>query len=90
LPRNRSNRSRPIPVPRLSRKNSIATLGIQATDGAPSGDDISIEYRDQHYSLKPETGYQWNHEGFTLLHQIFQMTIAELPRVGIPSLTIAK
>ena len=71
-------------------ENPIATLDIQATDSAPSGDDISIEYRDQHYSLKPESGYQWNHEGFTLLHQIFQMTIAELPRVGIPSLTIAK
>ena len=60
------------------------------TDSAPAGDDISIEYRDRHYALKPESGYQWNREGFTLLHQIFQMTISELPRVGIPSLTIAK
>lgn len=70
--------------------NPTATLGIMETDSAPAGDDISIEYRDRHYALKPESGYQWNREGFTLLHQIFQMTISELPRVGIPSLTIAK
>ena len=69
---------------------SLRDLRQGSDPAAPAGDDISIEYRDRHYALKPESGYQWNREGFTLLHQIFQMTISELPRVGIPSLTIAK
>ena len=71
-------------------ENPARTMAIMETDGSPSGDEISVSYRDHHYALQPEPGYQWNREGFTLLHQIFQMTVTELPRSGIPSLTIAK
>jgi hypothetical protein len=33
---------------------------------------------------------RWNREGFQLLYLLFQMTVSEVPRVGVPSITIAK
>jgi hypothetical protein len=52
--------------------------------------DISIQLSDWYYALKPETGYQWNREGFRLLSQIFQMTMTDLAQQGAPSITISK
>lgn len=71
-------------------ENPAMTLAITETESSPDGDDISVEYRGKHYALQSDAGYQWNREGFALLHQMFQMTVTELPRSGIPSLTIAK
>lgn len=71
-------------------ENPASTLGITETDSSPDVDDVVIEYKGKHYALAPESGYQWNREGFALLHQMFQMTVTELPKAGIPSLTIAK
>lgn len=71
-------------------ENPAITLAITETESSPDSDDISVEYRGKHYALASDTGYQWNREGFALLHQMFQMTVTELPRSGIPSLTIAK
>ena len=71
-------------------ENPPITLAITETESSPDSDDISVEYRGKHYALASDTGYQWNREGFALLHQMFQMTVTELPRSGIPSLTIAK
>ena len=71
-------------------ENPAKTMAIRETDNDLSGDDIGIDYRDRHYSLEPDSGYQWNREAFTLLHQMFQMTVTDLPRSGVPSLTIAK
>ena len=33
---------------------------------------------------------RWNREAFKLLSRLFQMTITEVPRAGVPSITIAK
>lgn len=70
--------------------NPAQTMAIMETDSAPDDVDIAVSFNDRHYALHPERGYQWNHEAFTLLHQMFQMTVTELPRAGVPSLTIAK
>jgi len=32
----------------------------------------------------------WNREAFQMLYLLFQMTVTEVPLVGIPSITIAK
>ena len=32
----------------------------------------------------------WNRKAFQMLYLLFQMTVSEVPRVGIPSITIAK
>jgi hypothetical protein len=33
---------------------------------------------------------RWNREAFQLLYLLFQMTVTEVPRVGVPSIAIAK
>jgi hypothetical protein len=33
---------------------------------------------------------RWNREALQMLYLLFQMTVSEVPRVGIPSITIAK
>ena len=71
-------------------ENPTSTLGIMVSEDEPKNSDISVELYDKYYSLKPETGYQWNREGFRLLSQIFQMTMTELGRQGAPAITIAK
>jgi len=76
-------------TPRVT-ENPAITLAITETDSSPDVDDVTIDYKGKHYAIAPEIGYQWNREGFALLHQMFQMTVTELPRAGIPSLTIAK
>lgn len=76
-------------TPRVT-ENPAITLAITETDSSLDVDDVTIDYKGKHYAIAPENGYQWNREGFALLHQMFQMTVTELPRAGIPSLTIAK
>ena len=53
--------------------------------------DLSIQYHGKYYSVNT-TGplARWNREAFQMLYLLFQMTVSEVPRVGIPSITIAK
>lgn len=71
-------------------ENPAASLGINETTDTLDTVDESVSFKGLHYSIAPDWGYRWNQEGFALLHQIFQMTVTDLPRSGIPSLTIAK
>lgn len=71
-------------------ENPAHTLGITVTDSEPDNADISVKLGDWYYAVKEENGYPWNREGFRLLHQLFQMTMAELPQHVAPSITIAK
>ncbi|MCQ8129192.1 hypothetical protein [Methylomonas rivi] len=70
-------------------ENPIETLGISVSENQPEADSV-IEYEGLYYAVTPETGYQWNREGFRLLHQIFQMTMAVLPQQAAPQITISK
>lgn len=72
------------------RENPDRTMSLLVSDGEPAEAEISVEFGDKHYALEPETGYQWNREGFRLLCQIFQMTMTDLAKQGAPSITIAK
>jgi hypothetical protein len=76
-------------TPQVS-ENPVSTLGIVVGEDEPKNADISIELHDKYYSLRSETGCQWNREGFRLLSQIFQMTMTDLSRQGAPAITIAK
>jgi hypothetical protein len=71
-------------------ENPVHTMALLVSDAKPAAADISVRFGDWHYALKPETGYQWNREGFRLLCQIFQMTMTGLAQQGAPSLTISK
>lgn len=71
-------------------ENPASALRILETEDAPPGDEVGVEYKNRHYSVHADEGYPWNKTAFKLLAQIFQMTMAETPRVGVPSITISK
>jgi hypothetical protein len=71
-------------------ENPVQTMALLVSEEEPSGDNISVQFDDHYYTLKPEVGYQWNREGFRLLCQIFQMTMTDLARQGAPAITISK
>ncbi len=72
-------------------ENPIKTMDLIVSPSAPSGLDLSMKSHGQHYAVNT-TGPQarWNREAFKLLSQLFQMTVTEVPRAGVPSITIAK
>lgn len=72
------------------RENPLHTLAIQVSSTAPDNTNLSVYYQGLYYAVTPESGYQWNREGFRLLHQIFQMTMADLSQKGAPQITISK
>jgi hypothetical protein len=71
-------------------ENPVNAMALLVSKDEPDVDDISVQFGDWYYALKPESGYQWNREGFRLLCQIFQMTITDLARQGAPAITISK
>lgn len=71
-------------------ENPVHTMAVSVADDEPSEADVSISLNGHYYSVKPESGYQWNREAFRLLSQVFQMTMTELPQFGVPSITISK
>jgi len=71
-------------------ENPNNTLSLLVSDNEPAAADLSVKFGEQYYALRPETGYQWNREGFRLLYQIFQMTMTDLAQQGAPAITIAK
>ena len=72
-------------------ENPVHTMELLLTDGAPSGADLSIQSRGKYYAVNT-TGplARWNREAFQMLYLLFQMTVSEVPRAGVPSITIAK
>ena len=72
-------------------ENPVRTMELVLSDSAPSGADLSIQSHGKYYSVNT-TGplARWNREAFQMLYLLFQMTVSEVPRVGVPSITIAK
>ena len=72
-------------------ENPVHTMELVVSDGAPSGTDLSIQSHGKYYAVNT-TGplARWNREAFQMLYLLFQMTVSEVPRVGVPSITIAK
>lgn len=71
-------------------ENPVHTVELLESDSRPDGAGLSAEYLGHHYAIRPETGYPWNQEGFRMLSQLFQMTVTDLPQIGVPSITISK
>ena len=72
-------------------ENPVTTLELVVSDSAPSEADLSIRSHGRHYAVKTDTSLaRWNRDAFQLLYLLFQMTITEVSRVGVPSITIAK
>ncbi len=72
-------------------ENPVRTMDLLLSDSAPSEADLSIQSHGKYYSVNT-TGplARWNREAFQMLYLLFQMTVSEVPRVGVPSITIAK
>jgi hypothetical protein len=66
-------------------------MELVLSDGKPSGADLSIQSHGKYYALNTAGPLaRWNHEAFQLLYRLLQMTVTDVPRVGVPSITIAK
>jgi hypothetical protein len=72
-------------------ENPIKTMDLIVSPSAPPGLDLVMRSHGQYYAVNT-TGPQarWNREAFKLLSQLFQMTVTEVPRSGVPTITIAK
>lgn len=72
-------------------ENPVKTMDLIVSPSAPTGLDLAMKSHGQYYAVNT-TGPQarWNREAFKLLSQLFQMTVTEVPRAGVPSITIAK
>jgi len=72
-------------------ENPVHTMELLLSDGAPSDADLSIKSHGKYYAVN-STGplARWNRKAFQMLYLLFQMTVSEVPRVGVPSITIAK
>jgi hypothetical protein len=72
-------------------ENPVHTMELLLSDGAPSGADLSIQSHGKYYAVNTKGPLaRWNREAFQMLYLLFQMTVSEVPRVGVPSITIAK
>ena len=67
--------------------------GAEATSaGAPLDPALpllSVSLKGHQDAVQPQSGYQWNRKAFSLLYQLFQMTVAAVPPSG-PAITISK
>ena len=72
-------------------ENPVYTMQLVLSDGTPSGADLSVQSHGKYYAVNT-TGplARWNREAFQMLYLLFQMTVSEVPRAGVPSITIAK
>jgi hypothetical protein len=70
-------------------ENPPRTLEIIEARRLPPGVDLSARLQGYQYAVQPQSGYQWNQKAFSLLYQLFQMTVATVPPSG-PAITISK
>jgi hypothetical protein len=79
-------------TPAITRnENPVSTMELIISDSAPPQGELSIRSSGQHYTVNTEGPLaRWNRDAFQMLYLLFQMTITDLPRVGVPSITIAK
>jgi len=68
--------------------NPITTLEIE--EGArPPKDGVWVTLNGHYYSVRRHPGYPWNEKTFSVLYQLFQMSVSSTAAPG-PSITIAK
>ncbi|WP_197714570.1 hypothetical protein [Nitrosomonas supralitoralis] len=77
--------------PILNNENPDQTMEF-VVSSLPSPDvDFSIRWKERYYAVNTIGPHaRWNRDGFQLLFLLFQMTVTDLPRIGVPSITIAK
>jgi hypothetical protein len=81
----------PRTPPILLNENPDLTMEFVVSNSPPADADFSIRWDGRYYAVNA-TGpnARWNRDAFQLLFLLFQMTVTDIPRVGVPSITIAK
>ena len=70
-------------------ENPIHTLEIAETREVPLDVDLLVASHGFYYSVRDQVGYQWNKKAFSLLYQLFQMSVYAEEKSG-PIITISK
>lgn len=70
-------------------ENPRSALEILETQHLPVSSRLTVRLNGFDYAVAPQAGYQWNQKAFSLLYQLFQMTVSAVAPSG-PSITIAK
>jgi hypothetical protein len=71
-------------------ENPVSAMEVIETTKRPADARPFVEYRGHYFYVAPDNGYPWNQTAFRVLSQVFQMTMSPLPRINVPSITIAK
>lgn len=71
------------------RENPVHAMDVVEARRAPRGAGLSVRLHGRTYALRPESGYQWNRKAFSVLYQLFQMSVISIENTG-PEITIAK
>jgi len=79
----------PNPLTPPVTENPAHTLEIAETSQAPFGADLSVASHGFYYSVRDQAGYQWNKKAFSLLYQLFQLSVYAEEKSG-PIITISK
>ncbi len=81
----------PRTPPIIGNENPDLTMEFIVSDTRPAGADLSIRWEGRYYAVNTIGKYaRWNRDAFQLLFLLFQMTVTDIPRTGVPSITIAK
>jgi hypothetical protein len=81
----------PRSLPVLNDENPVSTLELITSETPLLGADLSVHTHGKFYAIKTDGPLaRWNRLVFQLLYLLFQMTVSEVPKAGIPSITIAK
>lgn len=81
----------PRTPPILGNENPDLTMEFVVADIPPANADFSIRWNNRYYAVNASSAHaRWNRDAFQLLFLLFQMTVTDLPRIGVPSITIAK
>ncbi len=81
----------PRTPPVLGNENPDLTMEFIVSDTPPAGTDLSVRWEGRHYAVDTTGKHaRWNRDAFQLLFLLFQMTVTDIPRAGVPSITIAK
>jgi hypothetical protein len=70
-------------------ENPRSTLEILESRQAPQNGSVAVRLNGYYYAVQPQNGYQWNQKTFSVLYQLFQMSVSSAVPAG-PSITIAK
>ena len=70
-------------------ENPVHALEVVEARQSPPGAHLSVEWRGYHYAVREQSGYQWNKKAFSLLYQLFQMSMSPVAATG-PAITISK